>query len=181
MNSTESDMRKHDEIDDLYARLRRTLPNEAVKELLLRGLSTHLEISSLVVTEQYKLILPEYNNMEVKLNPKEKACYLLFLRHPEGIRIKDLPDYKEELNRIYGRITNRDNKETIELTIQNLIDPFNGDFSIQRTRIKSKFIKTVFSSQLIEDCTKPYVIDGTRGENMRISLPREKVIWKTEI
>ena len=37
----------------------------------------------------------------VKLAPLDKALYLLFLRHPEGINFSYLPDYREELMEIY--------------------------------------------------------------------------------
>ena len=55
------------------------------------------ELSRLLVTENYCITLPDYDNTEVRLEPIQKAIYLLFLRHAEGIRFKELPDYREEL------------------------------------------------------------------------------------
>ena len=34
----------------------------------------------------------------------QKAVYLLFLNHPEGILFKHLPDYREELTEIYVKL-----------------------------------------------------------------------------
>ena len=53
------------------------------------------ELSRLLVTENYCITLPDYDNTEVRLEPIQKAIYLLFLRHAEGIRFKELPDYRD--------------------------------------------------------------------------------------
>ena len=59
-----------------------------------RGISQYLleqlihpddRLSRLVITKDFRLLLPDYNNMEIKLEPLAKAVYLLFLNHPEGI------------------------------------------------------------------------------------------------
>ena len=44
------------------------------------------------------------SNMEIKMEPLVKSVYLLFLKHPEGIMFKCLPEYREELAQIYNRI-----------------------------------------------------------------------------
>ena len=41
--------------------------------------------------------------MEIKMEPLVKAVYLLFLKHPEGIVFKCLPDYRKELAELYKR------------------------------------------------------------------------------
>ena len=58
----------------------------------------------LVVTEDYKIVLADGKNTEVKMEPLVRAVYLLFLRHPEGIVFKELPDYRQELKMIYAEI-----------------------------------------------------------------------------
>ena len=49
-------------------------------------------------------MLPDYNDMEIKMEPIVKAVYLLFLKHPEGIAFKCLPDYRQELAEIYTKL-----------------------------------------------------------------------------
>ena len=44
----------------------------------------------LIVTEDYKVVLDDGANTEVKMEPLVKAVYLLFLSHPEGIVLKCL-------------------------------------------------------------------------------------------
>ena len=55
----------------------------------------------LIVTEEYKVLLADGRDTEVKMEPLVKAVYLLYLKHPEGIIFKHLPEYRRELTRIY--------------------------------------------------------------------------------
>ena len=95
-----------DSIDDLIEEVR-----ERVSKLRQRGISEYIleqlihpdnRLSRMVITKDYRILLPDYNNMEIKMEPLVKAVYLLFLRHPEGIAFKELPDYREELTKIYS-------------------------------------------------------------------------------
>ncbi len=52
--------------------------------------------------------------------PLPKAVYLLFLRHPEGIRFKD---YQEELTAIYHSMKKRTQaKKKVQRSIADLTD-----------------------------------------------------------
>ena len=55
----------------------------------------------MVVTEDYKVVLADGADTEVKMEPLVKAVYLLFLSHPEGIVLKCLSDYRKELTLLY--------------------------------------------------------------------------------
>ena len=97
------DVQEEDETtDNLLEEVR-----ERIAKLRQRGIAEHLleqlihlddRLSRLVVTSDYRILLPDYNDMEIKMEPLVKAVYLLFLRHPEGIMFKSLPDYREELS-----------------------------------------------------------------------------------
>ena len=73
---------------------------EKVQKLKEYGMSEK-EITSLFHTEQpllkmfisknYKIFLGD-ERKEVRMEPLVKAVYLLFLKHPEGILFKHLPD-----------------------------------------------------------------------------------------
>ena len=49
----------------------------------------------LIVTEDYKVVLADGADTEVKMEPLVKAVYLLFLSHPEGIVLKCLSDFRK--------------------------------------------------------------------------------------
>lgn len=43
------------------------------------------KLSKLVVTKDLRIFLPDYENMEITMEPLVKAVFLLFLKRPEGI------------------------------------------------------------------------------------------------
>ena len=50
-------------------------------------------LPQLLITRNYRIYLGD-ESREVRLEPLIKSVYLLFLKHPEGIIFKDLPDYR---------------------------------------------------------------------------------------
>lgn len=168
------------ELDRLYNQALNTLPAWAIKEALQKLLQDQEVISRLVITEQGKLFLPDYNNIEIKLTPKEKAIYFLFLKHPEGICFKDLPDFRNELGMYYRRVAKSDDPEAIHATIGMMVDILSGDPDIQRSRIKAKFNEK-FTDRFCQQYARYYTIEGTRGQALKVELPREKVIWELDI
>ena len=73
----------------------------------LRIEAARATLSPLVITKNYRFLLPDYGNKEVQLSPIHKALYLLFLNHSEGIEFKNLVDYREELLSLYRKTGNR--------------------------------------------------------------------------
>ena len=88
-------------IEQLQAEGRNDLLLKAIGVPLLEELRIEAakgRLSRLVITEDYRFILEDYQK-EVELQPVHKAVYLLFLAHPEGIEFKRLADYREELDK----------------------------------------------------------------------------------
>lgn len=123
------------------------------------------EPSRLRVTEDFRLFLPDYNNMEISLNPLPKVVYFLFLRHPEGIFIKNLSLYRHELTQIYRLLSHRDNLEDMNESIRKLTDP--SDNSIYE---KCSQIKRVFLQKMSDDLAQHYYVDGYPRQPKRILL-----------
>ena len=156
---------------------------ERLEQLRAKGLST-LAIRKLIgddadkpgkllIDKHNKLILTEFGNKEIKLEPLHKAVFFLFLRHPEGIYFKDLGDYREELGSIYREITGREDLAGIQDSINKLTDPLNNSINEKCARIKNAFV-----SEFREEVAQWYFIDGNRGEKKTIKLPRELVTWE---
>lgn len=177
---SQASVNEPDELDTMFLQLRRDMPEWAIRELLSKALRSNEILSRLVITEQLRLILPDYNNKEIIMTPKAKALYLLFLRHPEGLYLKNLPDYKDQLRRIYGRLARRDDKQAIDQAIDTLILSISGDADTQRSRIKMA-VNTAFADQICCDYGKWYIINGSRGGIMKIDLPQDKIIWEADI
>ena len=74
-----------DEVKTRIAKLRQRGISQYILEQLIHPDD---RLSRLVIMKDYRLLLPDYNDMEIKMEPLVKAVYLLFLKHPEGILFK---------------------------------------------------------------------------------------------
>ena len=147
-----------------------------------RGISQYLleqlihpddRLSRLVITKDFRLLLPDYNDMEIKMEPLSKAVYLLFLNHPEGILFKYLPDYREELAKIYNRLKPTGLTDRAIQSIEDVTNPLLNSINEKCARIRGAFV-----GQFDDHIAKHYYIDGHRGEAKKIDLPRDLVIWE---
>ena len=129
-----------------------------------------VHLSPVCIDKHYRIFLPEFNNAEVKLYALPKALYLLFLRHPDGIRFKQLYEHRKELLQLYNKVTNRYDKTEIERAINDLVDVSKPNINIQCSRIRASFRKL-----LDESVAKYYYIDGLNGGPKKILLPRHLI------
>ena len=159
--------------------------NERLEKLRTIGVESHIiealfknhkrRLSRLVITKDYRIVLPDYFGMEIRITPMQKAIYLLFLRHAEGIYIKDLPDYREELKKIFARLYPNGVTEGWQRTIEKVTTPYDNAINENLSRIRSAFI-----GQFNDLLAHNYYVTGERLEARRITLPREMVKWETE-
>lgn len=129
--------------------------------------------SKLTITKDYRIVLSDYNNIEVKMEPIVKAIYLLFLKHPEGIAFKCLPDFRKELTKIYSDLRPMGLSEKALQSIEDVTNPLLNSINEKCSRIRAAFIPVVDES-LLND----YIITGKSGETKKISLSRDLVIWE---
>ena len=142
------------------------------KSMTFRGRSVLLQQPSRIEIRGHtkKIFFTDFGGLELRLNPKEKSLYLLFLKHPEGINITDLPDHREELMKLYAPICNQSEPEILNRAIDVLINPFENDINVVISRINKK-IKSAVGESLYDF----YCIQGVRGEKKGIKLDRELV------
>lgn len=159
--------------------------SEKVKKLRRIGINDYLitalfkretTLSRVLITADFDIILPDYNNMRIDLAPLSKAVFFLFLRHPEGILFSNLPHYKYELLDIYSQLTNRMNDAKTRQSITDLTNPQCNRINEICARIKRAFI-----SKFDEYLAQNYFITGDRGKAKRIILPRDMVEWTFEL
>jgi hypothetical protein len=137
-------------------------------------------LSRLVITEDYRFILADYNNKEVELQPVHKAVYLLFLNHPEGIEFKRLADYREELLGLYMKTARMMDKEKIEESVDKLVNPLDNAINEKCSRIKKVFLDLMdeyrASYYIISGHTQKHIAGRVWYERLKvITLPRELV------
>ncbi|MFM7813835.1 MAG: hypothetical protein ACKO66_04895, partial [Flavobacteriales bacterium] len=53
-----------------------------------------------------RIVLTDMGGLQLDLNPKERAVYLLFLNHPEGIRLAEIDSHAHELRANYMQFSN---------------------------------------------------------------------------
>lgn len=159
-----------DEIKERITKLRQRGVSQFILEQLIHPDD---RLSKLLITRDYRMLLPDYNNMEIKMEPLAKAVYLLFLKHPEGIMFKCLPDYRKELAEIYNRLRPLGLTDKAIRSIEDVTNPLLNSINEKCARIRGAFV-----GQFDDHMARHYYIDGRRGEAKKISLPRDLVIWE---
>jgi len=123
-------------------------------------------LSRLVINNNLQIILSDYNETEIKLHPLAKTIYILFMLHPEGIILKNMGDYRSEIENIYNIILpTRDEAQFIK-SIDSLVNPIDGSLSQKISCIKRVVCNTILDSSI----NNKYYIDGERGYKYHIRL-----------
>ena len=139
---------------------------------IVAQLHTSQEPPQLIVGRNYRLFLGE-ERKEVHMEPLVRADYLLFLKHPEGIVFKNLPDYREELTRIYDKVRPWGLSERALQSIEDVTNPMLNSINEKCARIRK-----VFVTMLDSDIAEYYYIKGIRGDAKKIALPPEYIHWE---
>lgn len=175
---------------DLLAEGRTDLLLKAISVPVLEQLrieAARATLSPLVITKDFRFILPNYGNKEVMLSPIHKSLYILFLNHPEGIEFKNLIDYREELLAIYNEVGNRVGPDKMVETVNRLTNPLDNAINEKCSRIKAAFSDLMDEYQadyyIINSHIKRHQSTSTKlwFERLKIiNLPRELVVMEKD-
>ena len=121
-----------------------------------------------------RIFLPDLDDEEIRLSPLQRAVYLLFLKHPEGIAFHDVPDYQDELEEIYSHTCRGGSVVVIKMTIEKLVTNENSKLSEVISKTKNKLFR-----QFGEELGKQYIISGDRAEKRKIILNQNLVQFVT--
>ena len=156
-----------------FQRIAVELRKRGVWEMVVNRMFHPTHQLSRVLIRNNRIYLPDYNNLEIKMTPMAKSVYFLFLRHPEGIVFKDLPDYRNELRDIYNSLSCFDDKNRMEKSIEDVTNPMKNSINENASRIRKAFVE-----QFDDSLAQNYYITGGRGEAKKITLPRQLVTWE---
>lgn len=145
------------------------------ENLILKMIKTPPMLSRLVITKDYHIMLPDYGNIEIKMEPLNKAVFLLFLRHKEGIIFKHLPDYEQELLEIYAKLKPMGINDKVRKSISDVCNPCKNSINEKCARIRGAFI-----SHFDEYLAKNYYVTGYSGQPKGIKLPRKLITWEED-
>ena len=132
-----------------------------------------IRLSQLTIKKDYTILLADYDNREVRMEPLTKAVYLLFLNHPEGIAFKQLPDFREELTNLYLKMKPLGLNDRAIRSIEDVTNPTLNSINEKCSRIKAAFLEHVDAS-----IAEQYYIAGKSGDVKRIALSRNLVVWE---
>ena len=150
------------------------LRNKGINTMFLHSIIDEGErLSSLLITKDYRIFLPEYQNREIIMPALPKAVFILFLKHPEGIRFKDLADYHDELLGIYRAMNPIGGTQRQLQSIQAVTNPMNNSINEKCAQIREAFIR-----HFDDSLAKNYYITGKKGEPKRIILAPSLVVWE---
>lgn len=160
------------EMKDMVRKLR----NYGVEESEIAAVLHEEELlPELIIADDYRILIGE-NQKEVHMEPLVKAVYLLFLNHPEGILFKHLPDYREELTKIYLSLKPSGLTDRALQSIEDVTNPLLNSINEKCARIHR-----LFSLVLPQGVVRYYAILGKRGEPKKIDLVRANVSWKCKL
>ncbi|MBR1888219.1 MAG: hypothetical protein IJ813_07100 [Bacteroidales bacterium] len=138
-----------------------------VKEASAGGLVPPPPHEVIRITRGYRIY---YGGNELKLRPMSKAVMLLFLRHPEGIALKDIGDHREELTRLYSGVARTDNPVRIAKSIGRVLDIFSNELNVNLSRVNAAL-------SALENEGR-YHMKGRAGEPRALKFSRVIVIWE---
>lgn len=134
--------------------------------------------SHLVITENtYSVLLPDFNK-EFRFTTQVKALYILFLNHPEGIRMKEIADYKKEFTHIYLQITTWSDVKRLREIVDKLLDVCNRNALDAKKSQCNRTIRETISDKVLQ---KFYEIEVHPGEPHKINLDRSLVTMPDDL
>ena len=161
------------EIEFLLEKIRQLKPNSLERELILKAIDEVKVVSPIQITARKEIVLPRYSDVKIHLTPLQKALYLLFLKHPEGISTYDMPDYRDELIDIYNSVSRRDDNEKNIASVEKILDRYDNARNEHISKIRYAFI-----TQFSEDIAKDYIITRNESGLLKINISPDLILWE---
>ncbi|MCQ2360482.1 MAG: hypothetical protein MJ009_03240 [Paludibacteraceae bacterium] len=165
-----------DIVDEFKANTEKLIQMGFSDEQIIQIIKDCRQKKSILIDHRFRIFLIDDRMVEVEMNPLSKTLFLFYLKHPEGVALKCLSDYKAELCGIYSRLTGRESVKDIEKSIIDMVDPTSNSVHEKCSRIKAAF-KNKVSASTISD----YVPSGIPGEPRFISLDRNLITWECRL
>ena len=144
----------------------------------LRALGVELEESRpepvrLFIDRAYNIRMGAPDGAKLPLRPLVKALFILFLRHPEGILLKQRELFRQELEEIYAVISPNTEREDVAARVGRLVNLQDNSFSE-----KASVLNARLEALLPEGVAEQYKIQGYNGHPRKIPLDPLLVSWE---
>lgn len=129
----------------------------------------------LLVNGDMKIVLPDYDEMEIKMPAMSRTLYILFMKHRvmglDGFELKNIDQYRDEMVNIYSLVKPGADDDRVRRTVDNLCDPFSNSLNEAISRANGFIRKCIVDKNL----QKQYLISGARGRKYSIGLSPEMI------
>lgn len=125
--------------------------------------------SRVLVNGDMKIVLPEYDEMEIVMPAMSRTLYILFMKYRkqgQGIVLRNMDEHCDELMDIYGLVKPGANEQLIKQTVDNLCYPGSESLNQAISRM-NRCIRNVITD---EELAKQYIVSGERGQAYSIGL-----------
>ena len=138
------------------------------------GLITEsVETVELFIDRNYIIRMGGPDGPMLQLRPLVKTLFILFLKHPEGILLKQRDIYRAEMEKIYSTINPNTGREDVKARIGRLVDLEDNSFSE-----KASVLNARLEELLPEGIAGDYQIQGYNGCPRKIRLNPLLVHWE---
>jgi len=136
-------------------------------------ITEYVEPVELFIDRNYIIRMGGPDGPMLQLRPLVKTLFILFLKHPEGILLKQRDCYRTELEEIYGVISPNTDREDIKARIGRLVNLEDNSFSE-----KASVLNARLEELLPEGIAGDYQIQGYNGCPRKIRLNPLLVHWE---
>jgi len=140
----------------------------ARQEIERRKVVLSADIADIRITRQLRIFI---GGVELKVRPMAKTVLILFLKHPEGIALKQIGNYEGELLLYYRRVMRSLEPNAARQRVKRILDLFNNDLNVNIARVNSAVSRLAGGNS-------EYRIQGNAGQLKTIRLDRSKVHWE---
>ena len=149
-------------------------PKELMGELL-RGKVVVGQPGRVLVNGDMKIVLPEYDEMEVKMPAMSRTLYILFMKlrkqGMDGIVLKNIDQYRDDIINIYNLVKPGARESRVAQSVDNLCDPLSDSLNQAISRVNRCIKSVITDKKLVEQ----YMITGNKGKEYGIALDSELI------
>ena len=127
----------------------------------------------LFIDKNYIIRMGGADGQILNLRPLVKTLFILFLKHPEGILLKQRDVFRAELEEIYGVISPNTDRDDVKARVARLVDLEDNSFS-EKASVLNARLKELLPNGIAGD----YQIRGHNGYPRKIRLNPLLVHWE---
>jgi hypothetical protein len=139
----------------------------------LGPITESVEPVELFIDKHYIIRMGGPDGPMLQLRPLVKTLFILFLKHPEGILLKQRDCFRTELEEIYSTINPNIYREDVKARVARLVDLEDNSFSE-----KASVLNARLEELLPEGIAGDYKIQGYNGCPRKIRLNPLLVHWE---